>query len=135
MGVVHVALVNERLNHLTGHQNPRHEDAMAAPLAVPALAFCVRTEGVGEHRISGPLRRVFRGTRSTVIVRFDSYSLCPRLYRHGGTTYELTSGIFRDSIPKNNENGGKWRIWRSCPIRENPIKSAEFLGYAGVVQR
>ena len=39
IGLVHVALVNERLNHLAGHQNPRHEDAMAAPLAVPALAL------------------------------------------------------------------------------------------------
>ncbi len=36
--LVHVALFDERLNHLTGHQNPRHEDAMAAALAVPALA-------------------------------------------------------------------------------------------------
>ncbi len=39
IALVHVALVNERLNHLTGHQNPCNEDAMAATLAVAALLF------------------------------------------------------------------------------------------------
>ncbi len=45
---VNGAFFNGLLNHLTGHQNPRHEDAMAAPLAVPALALgCGGGGGVG----------------------------------------------------------------------------------------
>ncbi len=50
IGLVQVALVNERLNHLTRHQNPRHEDAMA----VPALALFVGNGDVAGHGSGQP---------------------------------------------------------------------------------
>jgi hypothetical protein len=53
MGLVHVARVNERLNHLTGYLDRRHEAALLAAGAVAALAArggC----GSGVNLVTGP---------------------------------------------------------------------------------
>ncbi len=48
MGLVHVALVNERRNHLAGHLNRHHEAALLAAGAVAALAARGGAGGGGE---------------------------------------------------------------------------------------
>ncbi len=53
MGLVHVALVNERLDHLTSHLNWHHEAALLAAGAVAALAACGGC-GSGVRLVIGP---------------------------------------------------------------------------------
>ncbi len=72
IGVVHVALVNERLNHLTGHQNPCNEDAMAATLAVAALLFLNDALAqVRPNRLPRLRRREPREPRGELVYRRD----------------------------------------------------------------